>query len=174
MYFEAETNGQNYSLTIREDRESWRVGIKKQEQTDWDYHNVSKNDYQRLDQAISFIFENSSYLIDVVGEGTDYTVYTRGSYRKINIFNDEMILHESLKSGGQLKGGNNLTAGMPGKIVKVFVKEGQEVAEGEPLLIMEAMKMENEMRSSHDVVIDKIHVNDGDTVESGENLISFK
>jgi len=173
MYFEAESNGQNYSLTIREDRECWRVGIKK-ENTDWDYYNVSKKDYQQVDQTISFIFENSSYLVDVIGEETDYAVYTRGSFRKISIFNDEMILHESLKSGGQLGGGNNLTSGMPGKIVKIFVKPGQEVKEGEPLLIMEAMKMENEMRASRGVTIDEIQVAEGDTIESGAVLISFK
>lgn len=173
MYFEAESNGQNYSLTIREDRESWRVGIKK-ESLDWNYYNVSKKDYQNVDQTISFIFKNSSYLVDVIGKETDYTVYTRGSYRKISIFNDEMILHESLKSGGQLGGGNNLTSGMPGKIVKIFVKPGQEIKEGEPLLIMEAMKMENEMRASRDVTIDEILVAESDTVESGAILISFK
>lgn len=173
MYFEAESNGQNYSLTIREDRECWRVGVKKEE-TDWNYYNVSKKDYQSVDQTISFIFNNSSYLVDVIGEETDYTVYTRGSFRKISIFNDEMILHESLKSGGDLGGGNNLSSGMPGKIVKLFVKPGQEVKEGEPLLIMEAMKMENEMRASRDVTIDEILVAEGDTIESGAVLISFK
>jgi len=173
MYFEAESNGQNYSLTIREDRECWRVGIKK-ESLDWNYYNISKKDYQNVDQTISFIFKNSSYLVDVIGEETDYTVYTRGSFRKISIFNDEMILHESLKSGGQLGGGNNLTSGMPGKIVKIFIKPGQEIKEGEPLLIMEAMKMENEMRASRDVTIDEILVAEGNTIESGAILISFK
>lgn len=173
MYFEAETNGTNYALTIREDRESWRVGIKKEE-LDWHYYNVSKKDYKQVDQTISFIFKNSSYLVDVIGDETDYTVYTRGSYRKINIFNDEMILHESLKTGKSLGGDNSLTSGMPGKIVKVFVKEGDEVKEGDPLLIMEAMKMENEMRASRDCVIDKIHVQSADTVESGTTLITFE
>ncbi len=173
MYFEAQSNGQNYALTIREDREAWRVGIKK-ESLDWNYYNVSKKDYQDVNQTISFIFKNSSYLVDVIGEETDYTVYTRGSFRKISIFNDEMILHESLKSGGQLGGGNNLSSGMPGKIVKLFVKPGQEIKEGEPLLIMEAMKMENEMRAARDVTIDEILVSEGDTIESGAVLISFK
>ncbi len=173
MYFEAETNGVNYALTIREDRESWRVGVKKEE-NEWDYYNISKKDYKQVDQTISFIFNNSSYLVDVIGNETDYTVYTRGSYRKINIFNDEMILHESLKTGKSLGGENTLTSGMPGKIVKVFVKEGQEVKEGDPLLIMEAMKMENEMRASKDGVISKVHVGDAETVEAGTTLISFE
>ena len=109
-----------------------------------------------------------------MGNDTEFNVYTRGSFRKINIFNDEMLLHKSLKDGGSLGGSNNLTSGMPGKIVSVMVKPGQEVTEGEPLLVMEAMKMENEMRASHDVVIDKIFFKPGDTVDTGAVLISFK
>ncbi len=42
--------------------------------------------------------------------------------------------------------GSELNSGMPGKIVKIFVKPGDELKEGDPILIMEAMKMENEMR----------------------------
>ena len=60
------------------------------------------------------------------------------------------------------------------KIVKTMVKDGQEVKEGDPLLVMEAMKMENEMRAGQDGVIDKVHVNAGDSVEAGITLISFK
>ena len=85
-----------------------------------------------------------------------------------------MILHESLKTGKSLGGDNALVSGMPGKIVKVFVKEGQDVSEGDPLLIMEAMKMENEMRASRDGKIAKVHVENAQTVESGTTLISFE
>jgi biotin carboxyl carrier protein len=63
---------------------------------------------------------------------------------------------------------------MPGKIVKVFVKRGDEVRANQPLLIMEAMKMENEMRASHDTRIKDIHYKQGDSVESGATLITFE
>ena len=62
---------------------------------------------------------------------------------------------------------------MPGKIVKVAVKKGDVVKEGEPLLVMEAMKMENEIRASHDVKIKEILVKEGANVESGVVLITF-
>ena len=63
---------------------------------------------------------------------------------------------------------------MPGKIVKVFAKPGQAVKAGDPLLIMEAMKMENEMRASIDTKIKSVHVKDGDTIETGTLLVTFE
>ena len=85
-----------------------------------------------------------------------------------------MLLHESLKSGGTLAGGNELSSGMPGKIVKVMVAAGDEVKEGDPLLIMEAMKMENEMRASKDCVVKEVLVEAGQNVEGGSKLIVFE
>jgi biotin carboxyl carrier protein len=113
-------------------------------------------------------------MMDVVGSDTDYTVYTRNSYRTVKIFNDEMLLHESLKRGGGMGGDSELKAGMPGKVIEIFAKVGDAVKANKPLLIMEAMKMENEMRSSSDVVIKEICVKQGDSVESGQTLIKFE
>jgi biotin carboxyl carrier protein len=67
-----------------------------------------------------------------------------------------------------------LKAGMPGKIIEIFVKPGDLVKANKPLLIMEAMKMENEMRSSHEVRVKEICVKQGDSVESGAILIKFE
>lgn len=111
--------------------------------------------------------------MDVTGSDTHYNVYARGSYRSIKIYNDEMILHESLKKGSKLGNDSTLVSGMPGKIVKVYVKAGDSVKEGQPLLVMEAMKMENEMRAAKDVVIKEVKVEAGSAVETGSLLISF-
>lgn len=173
MFFEAELKGTKYHVHVNETRTHWKVSLQP-DGGEWKHHNISKEDFQLMDSAVSFLFNNSSYMIDVVGAGTEYTVYTRGSFRVIPIKNDEMLLHESLKSGGQLGGGDSLTAGMPGKIVKVMVEKGQSVTAGQPLLIMEAMKMENEMRAPMDTTIKKVMVKDGQSVESGALLITFE
>ena len=85
-----------------------------------------------------------------------------------------MLLHESLKSGKAIGGDTGLTSGMPGKIIKVMVKEGDKVEEGTPLLIMEAMKMENEMKASGEATIKKVMVAPGDNVETGASLIQYE
>jgi biotin carboxyl carrier protein len=172
MYFEAESEGVKYQVSVSETKTHWKVGM-RQEEKDWIYFDISKEDYRLLDDTVSFLFKDSSYLIDVIPKGTEYTVYTRGAYKTFKVYNEEALLHESLKAGGGVGAGNELSSGMPGKIVKVFVKPGDVLKQGDPILIMEAMKMENEMRAAADVTIKEILVKEGENVESGATLVTF-
>ncbi len=173
MYFEAELRGKKYKVDVAEGRHNWKVSLQLEGES-WKHYDISKNDFKSAEEYISFLFEGKSYLIDVLGQDTEYTVFTRNSFRTIKIFNDEMLLHESLKKGGGIGQESVLKAGMPGKIIEIFVKTGQEVKAGTPLLIMEAMKMENEMRAASDVIIKEIKTKQGDSVESGAILIEFE
>ncbi len=173
MYFEAESEGAKYQVSVSETKSHWRVGMRHDE-NDWEYFDISKEDYAFLDDTVSFLFKDSSYLVDVINKGTEYTVYTRGVFKTFKVYNEEALLHESLKAGGGMSAGNNLNSGMPGKIVKVFVKPGDTVKAGDPLLIMEAMKMENEMRAASDVKIKEVLVKEGENVESGATLVTFE
>jgi biotin carboxyl carrier protein len=67
-----------------------------------------------------------------------------------------------------------VTAVMPGLIIKVFKAEGDVVKAGETILILEAMKMQNEIRAGHDCTVKEVHVRPGQTVEKGERLMSLK
>lgn len=174
MYFEAESGGKKFQLNVNETQSAWKVELKEAGAKDWIVYDIPKSDYQYIDDTLSFIFKNSSYLVDVTSRGTDYTVYTRGTHSLIKIYNEEKILHESLRGGAGLGQGNTLNSGMPGKISKVFVKPGDMVKEGVPLLIMEAMKMENEMRATGEAKIKEVFVKAGDNVEAGAVLISFE
>ncbi|MBL0209950.1 MAG: biotin/lipoyl-binding protein [Holophagaceae bacterium] len=74
-------------------------------------------------------------------------------------------------AGGAASSGGTLTAPMPGKVVKLLVKEGDTVIEAQPLLIMEAMKMQNELRATSAGRVSKITVQEGATVETGGTLM---
>ncbi len=63
---------------------------------------------------------------------------------------------------------------MPGRIVRVLVAPGVDVEAGTPLIVIEAMKMENELRASHAGKIAEIVVRPGDTVEGGAKLLRFE
>ncbi len=67
--------------------------------------------------------------------------------------------------GGDNVGG--LFTQMPGKVVKIMAQVGEKVAKGQTLLILEAMKMENEIKSGLDGVVKAIHVKSGDALENG-------
>lgn len=70
--------------------------------------------------------------------------------------------------------GQAVVAHMPGLVVKVEVREGQEVRAGDGLIIIDAMKMENEIKAPCDGLIEKISVRDGQEVEKGQLLCSIK
>lgn len=173
MFFEADLRGKHYKIDVTETKKAWKIAL-QEEAGDWVRYDISKDDYKLVENVISLIFGGGSYVLDVVGSGTEYMVYTRGAYRAVKIYNDEAILHESLKRGGQLGSSDQLNSGMPGKIVKVMVAAGDEVKQNQPLIIMEAMKMENEMRASHDTKVKSVLVKAGDSVESGQTLITFE
>ena len=69
---------------------------------------------------------------------------------------------------------SDLTAPMPGQITKVCVVEGQKVSQGDPLVVMEAMKMEHSILASHDGVVEKIFYSVGHKVAMGEKLVELK
>jgi biotin carboxyl carrier protein len=73
------------------------------------------------------------------------------------------------RSGGPGEG--TLVSPMPGRVLKILVSEGDEVTAGQPLIVVEAMKMENELSCGRDGKVVKIHVTPGQTVESGARLI---
>ncbi len=68
----------------------------------------------------------------------------------------------------------SVTAPLPGRILEVRVKEGERVKAGDVLLVLEAMKMANEIRASQDGLVSTLHIKDGDTVEKGQALITIK
>jgi 3-methylcrotonyl-CoA carboxylase alpha subunit len=77
-------------------------------------------------------------------------------------------------AGGGDEGGASLTAPMPGSVVKVLVSEGDEVEEGQLLLVLEAMKTEHSISAPHDGVVSSIPYGEGDSVAGGDVLIELE
>lgn len=78
-----------------------------------------------------------------------------------------------VSSAGAIPAGG-IVAPIPGVIVGIVVKEGDAVKKGQELVILEAMKMKNSIRSSGDGIISEIKVKIGDHVQNGQTLITFK
>ena len=72
------------------------------------------------------------------------------------------------------QGPQSIVAPMPGRIVKVLVKAGDTVAARQGLVVVEAMKMENELRADRDGTVDEVHVRDAMPVEAGALLVVIR
>ena len=68
-------------------------------------------------------------------------------------------------------GAETVKAPMPGKILSVAVSAGQAVKKGETLLILEAMKMQNEIAAPHDAVVSEVRVAANQTVSTGDDMV---
>ena len=77
-------------------------------------------------------------------------------------------------SGARESGPSKLTAPIPGKVVAVKVAEGDAVEPGQSLVVLEAMKMENELAAEQAGSVTAIHVADGDTVDGGQVLVEIE
>lgn len=104
-----------------------------------------------------------------------YTVKVNNSVYTVTIANalDQLIKEMGFEVGAS-KQVNAIKAPMPGLILEIAVEAGQEVKENDPLLILEAMKMENSILSPRDGVIKSVAMTKGAAVEKGALLIEFE
>ena len=126
------------------------------------FHLINNNKSIEIDLEKSD-FYNKAYVVKV--NGNSHTV-------KISNQTDQLITKMGF-SIGSVKKPNDIKAPMPGLILSVNVKEGQKVLEGETLLILEAMKMENIISATKDGIIKIIAVKSGSTVEKGTLLVEM-
>ena len=103
----------------------------------------------------------------------DWEVLLQGSMYTVNVEDErERRLRQALGEGPIQSGEFHLKAPMPGLVVTVPISEGQEVAKGDVLIILESMKMQNELKSPCDGVISRMRVKEGDSVERKQTLLS--
>ncbi len=89
--------------------------------------------------------------------------------------NEGLNVYRGFKPSG-LSNANagDLVTEMPGKIVKVMTTEGATVNAGDTLIILEAMKMENEIKAGIDGVVKAVHISEGQVLESGHLMIEIE
>jgi biotin carboxyl carrier protein len=127
------------------------------------YHILQNNDSIKAN-ILSKDFNKKTYSIKVNNNAYDVV---------INDALDQQIAALGFEIGASKKV-NEIKAPMPGLILEINVEEAQEVKEDDPLLILEAMKMENVINSPRDGVIKSIKVSQGNTVEKNALLIEFE
>jgi biotin carboxyl carrier protein len=145
---------------------------------------VNVNDLHKIDAVqleetkFHVLKNNKPYNAEIVSAdflSKKYTVKVNNNTYDVAISDalDELIKSMGIERG-RTKVVNAIKAPMPGLILEINVSVGQEVKENDPLLILEAMKMENCFLSPRDGVIKSIAVEKGNAVDKGQLLIEFE
>lgn len=122
-------------------------------------------------RGLSLLIEGKSYEVSLERAGNRVSVYFYDDTISFEFFEARKYKARELTKrsvpGGPLK----VLAPMPGKIVKIRVTENAQVCEGDSLLIMEAMKMQNELKAPRDGTIRQVHVREGEPVSPSQLLM---
>ncbi|MEM9076913.1 MAG: acetyl-CoA carboxylase biotin carboxyl carrier protein subunit [Bacteroidota bacterium] len=159
---------ESYSVMVNEDHE---FQINQEDITPLDILKTGDN-------AFHILKDGKSYHIEVVENNFNdlkYAIKVNGAEYHTSV--KTPLLHLIDKMGFATNDAKNVAsieAPMPGLILDILIKEGQEVNENDTLLILEAMKMENSITSPRNGVIKSISVNKGEAVDKKQVLLTFE
>ncbi len=160
-------NNKEYKVEVENDTSGLLNGNK----FEWDVEHIKGNAYH-------IIKDNKSYNLEVLNVNKEqklFFVKVDGEQFKFTVkdqFDD--LLHSLGMDNLAAAKVSDLKAPMPGLVLEISVEIGQEVVKGETLLILEAMKMENVIKSPTDGVIKSVSVNKADTVEKNQVILNFE
>lgn len=138
--------------------------------TGLDIVKIDKNRYHILRRGVSYNAELVS-----VSSPKSMVIKVEGEEFEVQISGSLDLLLEKLgmkKDPSGLLG--NIISPMPGLVVEVMVNAGAKISKGSPLLVLQAMKMENIIKSPGDAVIKSVRVKKGDKVEKGQVLVELE
>ena len=165
MKLEAEINGEKHEVEVVRDGRSVTATV----------------DGRRYDLDVSepekevLLIKNANKVSQVfvspkVGTGSEFGVTIHGQALDVEIIDPKRLRG----AGNDTEHGDGLAeikTAMPGKVVRILVEAGAEVAKGDGIIVVEAMKMQNELKSPKDGVVKEIRSAEGDTVNAGEVLV---
>jgi biotin carboxyl carrier protein len=164
MAFIARLGEQSFTVEIEESSKSvYRVSV--------DGHEFVVDGKKTGRTNFSLIVDNRSFEIEVDNREDEYRVLVDGRNYHIQLIDERRVRIGGEAAGAQAQGRQKVSVPMPGKVIAILVAEGDAVEKGQGLVIVEAMKMENEVHSPIAGEVKEIKVKTGDTVEGGAVLV---
>ena len=155
-----------------------KLTVNNQHIFDLDENAASGLDIVEIGQGGFHVLKDSiSYNAEVVKadyEEKAFTIKVNGQLYEVKVQDKfDLLLQQLGMSNAGSKHVKDLKAPMPGLILDIKVTEGQAVQKGDPLIILEAMKMENIIKAPADGTVKQIKARKGDSVEKNQVLLSF-
>lgn len=165
MKYFVKVNGRDHEVVVDESSDRLRVEV------DGQPLDVSYREVDSLGQ-VSMNVDGMAHAVSIEGDANRCHVVMAGYSYEVELEDErERAAHAAERansSGGPVK------SVMPGVVLELLVAEGDEVEQGQPLLILEAMKMQNEIDSPSKARVTAIHVAQGEAVSSGQNLVTLE
>lgn len=164
MKYQTIVNGQTFEIEINEDG---RILVNGEERA-IDFRALRKG------ELYSLLLDHQSFEAVVEERDDQYHVLMDGNLYEIKVTDERSRrLASAFMSFGDSGGEVSIRAPMPGMIVRVAVVEGQQVSKGETLVILESMKMENELKAPRGGTVHHVYVTPGGSVEQNKVLVTI-
>ncbi len=158
------------------DDKTWQVDIQKgtillnDAPFNWDISPIGPNTYHIIKDARSYTAE----LVSANYDEKTFTFKINGKVQTVSVKDRfDLLLDKLGMSNANAHKINDVKAPMPGLILEIKVQPGQEVQKGDPIMILEAMKMENIIKSPGDGIVKEIKVQEKQNVEKNQVLLLF-
>lgn len=158
MRYSVSVNGKPFDVEIGTARNGWRCRVNG--------HGVPIDFVALTNGSVSLLVKGKSFDIRRVADGNIFV----GARRYDVIVEDSRSWQGRKRREGMQEGPQRLTASMPGKIVRLLAREGDQIQAGQGIVVVEAMKMQNEIKSPRPGRLQKITVREGANVNPGEVL----
>jgi biotin carboxyl carrier protein len=161
MRYDIELGGRIYLLELLRKEEGWECKL--------DGREISAQSVQISSDTLSVLINGKSFEIKHERTETGITIFIRGTRYEVSVTDPRSWRGRRGAAQGDV-GPQKLTASMPGKVVRVLAREGDSIAAGQGIAVVEAMKMQNEIRSPRAGVLKKLLAHEGMKVNAGEVL----
>jgi biotin carboxyl carrier protein len=162
MTYDVVVDGQSHRLELTKGENTWHCKV--------DGHTIEVDAALTARDVLSLLVGGDAFEIKRERSLSGDLHLVIGSARYAIDVQDPRSLRTRRAASGGEAGPQKITAPMPGKIVRIMVAEKDEVKAGQGVIVMEAMKMQNEMKSPKDGKVKKILIAEGATVNAGDVL----
>lgn len=162
MKFEIRMQGNLHVVELERGRAGWRIALEGKP--------VQADAIELSPGVYSILLEGRSHEVRVAATPDGALKLQSGAHEYVAEVTDPRTWRGRRHGALEAEGRQQVLAPMPGKVVRVLVKAGERVEAGQGLLVVEAMKMQNEIRSPKGGVVERLAVKEGQAVNAGEVL----
>ena len=162
MKYEVQISGKTRSVELERDENGWKATL--------DGKPTVADVVQIAPNTFSVLAGGHSHEVSVTSFSDGKLILQTGRFEFGAEVQDPRAWSGRRHAGAEAEGPQQIIAPMPGKVIRVLVKAGDEVKAGQGLLVVEAMKMQNEIRSPKNGTVERVLAQEGQAVNAGEAL----